>query len=236
MAKIYGLFGAMTGKLSDTVMAVRGGEQIVRKYQPVVANPKTTAQVEARAKLKMLSQMSAVFAPIIAMPKNGNVSARNIFTKENYPLVGFEDDTATIDLVSVKITRGVVALPDLAAATEVGGVRFSLSEYATGSVDRVVYAVFTKQADGTLRLYNSTVISTPGEDGRFAYSMQVGTGRTYVTYAYGVRDNTAAARAIFGNLEVPQAEDIAKLVTSRQLTEADVTLTESKAIQFAHTA
>lgn len=227
MAKIYGLQGVMTGKLANTVMAVRNGEQIARKYQPVVFNPSTEAQVAARAKLKLMSQLSAVMAPVIAIPRRGPVSSRNIFTKINYAAATYENSEADIELSAVKLTDSVVSLPALLVDATGANVVVKLAA-ASPSLSRVIYVIFVKQSDNTLRLLNSSVNSDPGAANDFPTEFSSTTGQKYVIYAYGVRDNTAAARAKFGDLTVPTAESVAKIITTRQLTEADITLTETR--------
>lgn len=232
MAKIYGLFGAMTGKLADSVMAVRNGEQIVRKYQPVVSNPSTPAQVASRARLKLMSQLSAVMAPVIAIPRQGSVSSRNMFVKTNYGSSTYADNTADIELTSVKLTKSVVSLAGLTASRTTGN-KVSVSVLGGAQLSRAVIVAFAKLPDGSLSLAETKVLSVPTEGG--AFEGEVSIYRTYegVVYAYGVRDNTDAARAKFGNLQALTAETVAKLVVSRVLTEADITLTETKAEAIA---
>lgn len=225
MAKIYGLFGSMTGKLADTVMSVRNGEQIARKYQPVVFNPSTPAQVATRAKLKLMSQMSAVMAPVIAIRRQGSVSSRNLFTKVNFGLATFSSDTASVPLTSIQLTKSAVSLPDLTATRETNDVVVELSSSA--NYDRVVYVFFAKQSDNTLRYITSNVVSREGTESKFSTSETI-SGKPVVVYAYGVRDNTEAARVTFGNLQVISAETIAKVIASRVLLESDVTLTQTK--------
>lgn len=227
MAKIYGLFGAMTGKVADAVMVVRNGEQIVRKYQPVVSNPSTVAQVEARAKLKMLSQLSAVMAPVIAIRKQGAVSSRNLFTKVNYPAASFSGDTAEIELSAVKITKSVVSLPEISVTVSDATINAQLLT-GVASISRVVYCCFRKAADNTLRFEDSKVISEAGDQAKFPASFTLSRNSDYVIYAYGVRDNNEAASVVFGDLEVVSAETIAKVITSRALSETDITVTETK--------
>lgn len=233
MAKIYGLFGSMTGKLADVVMAVRNGEQVARKYQPVVYNPSTPAQIATRAKLKALSQLSAVVAPVIAIPKRGNVSSRNLFTRKNYGSVSYSENTASVDLLSVQLTDSVVALPNIAATRTEAGISAYITALATiGTVDvnRVVYAAFLRQADNSLRFVGSAV----GSDRTSGFSAELPlVAGPVVVYAYGVRDNTEAARVTFGNLSVTDATTIATLIVNRTLTESDVTLTETRAIEVA---
>lgn len=227
MAKIYGLFGSMTGKLADTVMSVRNGEQIARKYQPVVFNPSTPAQVAVRAKLKLLSQMSAVMAPVIAIRREGPVSSRNLFTKKNYPTTSYSEDAASINLEAVQLTNSIVGLGEFTAVRGEGSaVAATVND---SSVDRVVIVSFVKQPDNTLRLYDNQVLTT-SVDGTFTTSLGLARSREFVVYAYGVRDNTDAARATFGSMQAITAEAVAKLITSRALLETDVTVTETKAV------
>lgn len=230
MAKIYGLFGSMQGKVADVVMAVRNGEQIVRKYQPVVSNPSTPAQVESRAKLKLLSQLSAVMAPVIAIPRQGAVSARNFFVKLNYGATSYSSDTATVNLTQVKITKSVVGLPVL-NVTRVEGGTLSLALYPSPQqvFDRVVYAIFHRTDTNDLVYDGSRTVDTPGESNTYPASFALSSSaNTQVVFAYGVRDNTEAARAKFAEMNVPTAEMIANLLVTRSLTEADVTLTETQ--------
>lgn len=231
MAKIFGLQGAMTGKLANTIMAVRNGEQIARKYQPVVYNPSTAGQVAQRAKLKLLSQLSAVMAPIIAIPRQGSVSSRNLFTKVNFPATTFSSDTANVTLTSIALTRSVVSLPELQASRADGTLTVSLLSSFGVDVSRIVYAMFIKQSDGTLRFAGSKVISEPGTSNNYAAEFQIGATSNVVVYAYGVRDNTEAARVTFGDVQALTAETVAKLITNRTLLESDVTLTETKAVE-----
>lgn len=233
MTKIYGLFGSMTGKLADTVMSVRNGEQIARKYQPVVYNPRTPGQIAARAKLKALSQLSTVVASVIAIPKRGSVSSRNLFTKKNYGITTFSSNTASIDLLSVQLTDSVVALPNIIGVrneNNISAYLFNVGTIGTLDVSRVVYAAFAKQADDTLRFVGSTVGTDPATG--FLGELPLVAGPVII-YAYGVRDNTEAARVTFGNLEVPSAANVATLIVSRTLTESDVTLTETRAYELA---
>lgn len=231
MSKIYGLFGAMSGKLADVVMSVRNGQQIVRKYQPIVSNPKSIAQTEQRAKFKLMSQIATVFAPVIAMPRMAMQSSRNIFVKENIGNATVTDGEANIPLVDIKLTKSVVSLPDIVASNTAGSVSVALDVAATG-LSRVVYVFMKKTADNELRYESSLVVSTPGVDAKYAGSITLGTAQ-FVVYAYGVRDNTENARVIFGNLETPTAETVAKLVASRRLLESDITVTETRAALVA---
>lgn len=230
MAKIYGLFGSMTGKLADTVMSVRNGEQIARKYQPVVFNPSTPAQIEVRAKLKLLSQLSAVMAPVIAFRKQGAVSSRNMFTKNNYRALTYTGSEADVTLTDIKLTAGVVSLPRLELTRESSSLTMALDTASPLGLSRVCYAVFRKQIDGTLRLLAAPVVQAASDNLTFSTDVNLeGSSAEVVVYAYGVRDNTEAARVVFGNLTAPLTQTVAKLIVTSSLTESDVTLTETVA-------
>jgi hypothetical protein len=231
MAKIYGLFGSMTGKLADVVMSVRNGEQLARKYQPVVFNPSTSAQVAQRAKLKLLSQLSAVLAPAIAIRRQGPVSARNLFTKKNFGLTSYASDTAQITLAAVQLTDSVVGLSSLGVTRAAGSITASLN-YAEPELDRMVYVVLVKEDGDKLRYLSSTVVSKE-ESSSFVADINVSDSYNVVLYGYGVRLNTETAKAVFSNLTAPTAETVAKLIVSRTLTESDVTLTETRGAEVA---
>lgn len=226
----------MTGKLADTVMSVRNGEQIARKYQPVVYNPSTPAQVAQRAKLKLLSQLSAVMAPVIAIRRKGNVSARNLFTKVNFGATSFEDNQATITLTEVSLTDGILGMRNLSVIRAGFSAKLSIAAGADPKLSRVVYVAFRKQSDGTLRMLDSVAATEPGET--FTYEAEIGIeseSATIVVYAYGIRDNNENARVSFSNLQALTAETVAKIITQRTLTESDITLTETVAVESAPT-
>lgn len=227
MAKIYGLFGSMTGKLADVVMSVRNGEQIARKYQPVVFNPSTPAQIATRAKLKLASQLSAVMSPYIAIRSQGPVSSRNLFVKENYRLLSYSENTASVQLEDLQLTKSVVSLPAISATNAGGDFSVQLATAAT-ELSRVVYVAFVRTDDDKLRYNGSVAVTNPGTGGRFAGTLSALQDADSIVYAYGMRDNTEAARMAFGNMKVPTSVETATLIVTRNLTETDVTLTETR--------
>lgn len=230
MAKIYGLFGSMTGKLADTVMAVRNGEQLARKYQPVVFNPSTSAQVAQRAKLKLMSQLSATLAPVIAFRKKGSVSSRNFFTASNIKRATFATDKASMTLYDIDLTGGNVFLPLLAPGGSAGApLTVSLTSAAAG-LSRVMYVLC--QIDGDeLRLLEYSFEETAGAGNTFAHTFTTNAvaGTQYVMLAYGVRDNNENARARFEDMKVSSGTGYPAFVeVLRSLTEGDITLTETR--------
>ena len=235
MAKIYGLFGSMKGKVADVVMAVRNGEQIVRKYQPIVSNPKSAAQVATRAKLKLLSQLSANYAPIIAIKRQGSVSARNLFTKRNFEFAGYADNQADITLADVQLTNSAVALAGFSVDRSGANMSLELSEDMGNSLDRVVYVVVRKSGNQELVIANSKVVEFAEGAGTFPTTMPKVTGEI-VVMAYGIRLNNAAARIAFSNLTAPTAQEVARILVTMTNAETALTLTETRGLQMAAAA
>lgn len=236
MAKIFGLNGVLTGRQGNNVFAVRGGEQVLRKYQPVVFNPNTEAQVAVRARLKLMSQLSAVMASAIAIPRLGPQSSRNRFTSLNFPATSFVGGEATVTLTDIRLTTGAIGLQGLAASrSNAGGIEAHIGGISSAQpfadYDRVDYFAFLKQADGTLRL--GQVASSSTLEGGFPVTMAMGNSSEVVVYAYGIRFNTEAARVAYGDVTVTSADVMARLIANRRLLESDVSTTETRAVTVA---
>lgn len=223
----------MKGKVADVVMAVRNGEQIVRKYQPIVSNPNSAAQVANRAKMKLMSQLSAVMAPVIAIPRMGTKSSRNLFVKTNYKSVTYTTDTASIPLADVQLTSSVVALPAVFATRGADSINANLGTIDV-DVNRVVYAMFAKY-DNELRYVGSAVANEAGTVAApWAVTLPL-VSDDVVVYAYGIRDNNENAKVVFGNLETPDAQTVANLIVTRTLLESDITVTRTRGTELAAT-
>lgn len=230
MAKFYGNI-VKTGRLGGSVFAIRNGVTIERQYQPKVNNPKSGAQIESRAKLKLLAQISEVVSPIIAIPSEGLASSRNLFVKRNYNMVGYENSEATIMLEKLQLTNSVIALPNV-VATASGGAGGTISVNIGGNVSNevttMIYAYLLRNSDGLLRLRSTIKVSTPGTSGTFQGSIDAGASADGgVVLAYGIKTLTETARVKFGDLTVDTPEQIAKLLATRVLTEKDVSVTET---------
>ena len=227
MAKLRSIDGKMSGKLGGRVYAVRNGEQLIRERPISIFNPNTIGQVNARARLKMLSQLSAVLGGVIPLPRIGSVSSRNRFVKINYPNSTAVNGAASITLNELKLTASVVGLPAVTAVTAGGNTTVSLQGAASPDVDRVVYVFLQVGDDNEVRLRTSMVVERTSENDNFLASPAVG-GSGIVVLAYGVIDRTENARVVYGDVEALTAEFIATLVANRTLTESDVTLTETR--------
>lgn len=230
--KLSGIAGTGSGKLGSQVYASVAGEQVVRNYQPKVSNPSTTKQVNQRARMKLMSQLAAAMAAVIAIPRQGMKSSRNLFTKKNIALSQAAGGQAFAFLEGFQLTTGSTALPRVEITREDAGddttkLIVNLRDNATAVADRVIYNVFARSEEGELMLIHSTVCETPGEDGDFAVEFDDYESDLYV-YAYGMKDTSARAKATYGNYTVESGEDIAKLVMNRTISTSDYNFTETQ--------
>lgn len=233
MAKLYGLSGKATGKKGDTVFAVRNGEQIIRQYNPIVSNPKTVAQTDNRAKLKLLSQLAAVVSPVIAISRRGAVSPRNRFTSVNYPSVSAAQGVADIKLENLQITDSHVGMADFHVAREAGHpLAVALDSNAAASFSRVVYVLVEVNEKKEIRVADSQVVSVAGSAGTFPTTL-TDNGNDCVILAYGMSDVNGRAKAVLGNIEGDGANMVAQLVANRTVSMSDTTLTETLGLALA---
>lgn len=121
MAKYYNN-KIKTGRVAGSVFAVRNGEVIERAYNPIVANPRTDAQLIQRAKMNLAGQISKLvgFEILISMGmpykgKNRTMFVRNIVNKAESSMVG-KDAVAKIAPEKIIFSHGNVT-PVATAAT-----------------------------------------------------------------------------------------------------------------------
>ena len=218
------------GKIENIVVSQMGGVTIARAYQPNVSNPKTDKQVDQRARLKLASQIAAAMSPVIAIPKNGLVSARNGFIKKNMDLITALEGTAQMQIAKIRLTNGSVPLPSLKAEfSENGYFTFGLTSDPGDSISRMVYALFKKNTQGQLEFFKSYVTENPtnqkdwlmGEDGLQG---------EIVVYGYGIKDLSSAATTKFANYNIASGADIAKLVSTRTMSASDYQFTKTNGI------
>lgn len=240
MAKQTSLFGKISGKLGAVVFSTSGGETISREYNPNVSNPSTQAQVDQRARMKLMSQLSAALSPVLAMTKDGLVSKRNKFTKLNFPASYALNGIAQITYENVQITEGNTSLPALYAEGSVEGksmtILVAISENPSATINRIVYCLFKKSNEGKLEYLTSQINSTrnsPGVTLPFVSRFENLPVAEYVIFAYGMSDTSERATASYGNLNVVTASDLARLVATRAISFSDYQFTQTRSITIA---
>lgn len=245
MGKVTSLYGKTTGKIGSIVFATSGGETIAREYNPHVANPSTMPQVNQRARMKLMSQLSAALSPVIAMSKDGLVSRRNKFVKVNFDNTYASQGVAQISYENVQLTEGSVGLPQVVLIADPEFDNRAIAFLATApsaNISRVVYCLFLKTQENKLQLVESKIVSDrqpyAPEETYYPVEFQniptTGTGdnkvlaNEYVIYAYGMSDTSERATARYGNLNVQSASDIATLVANRTISFEDYQFTQTR--------
>ena len=225
--KLNGLLGTGSGKLGTSVFTTVKGVQIVRQHQPTVTNPSTNLQVAQRSRFKLVSQLAASMADVIAIPRIGLTSSRNLFIKKNMPAVIGDAEGAKVSYEKLQLTNGTATLPAIVATRSSGNLTLKLASNASGIVNRVIYCIFTKDSLGQLMLNNSAIVSVAGEDGSFKMQITDIAGDLAI-YAYGMKDTSASASATFGNYKVTNASDVATLVSNRSISSKDFIFTKTR--------
>lgn len=234
MAKQTSLFGKISGKLGAVVFSTSGGETISREYNPNVANPSTDAQVNQRARMKLMSQLSASLTPSIAMTKDGLISKRNKFVKKNFENSYALNGTAQVSYENLQLTEGNLGLPQIGAYAEASAsgrlVAVAFQEEPSSNVSRVVYNIFSKSQEGKLSFIRSLIVSTRDQSaiGYFQGNFTNVPDGDIVIYAYGMIDTSERATANYGNLNVVDGSDIAKLVATRAISYTDYQFTQTR--------
>lgn len=240
MAKQTSLFGKISGKLGAVVFSTSGGETISREYNPNVANPSTQAQVNQRARMKLMSQLSAALAPVLAMTKNGLVSKRNKFVKENFSASYVLNGEAQITYENVQITEGNTALPALIGGGQIENNKITVAsgfqQEPSVSITRVVYCLFRKTNEGKLEYVASMIqpVRVPlAGSAFFLVHFEDLPIAEYVVFAYGMSDTSERATAQYGNMNVVTASDLAKLVATRAISYSDYQFTQTRSVTIA---
>lgn len=242
MAKQTSLFGKISGKLGAVVFSTSGGETISREYNPHVANPNTDAQINQRARMKLMSQLSACLAPVIAMQKDGLVSVRNKFVKRNFESCYSVNGQAQISYENVQLTQGNAGLPviyyELGDGSAQTALYVAFTEAPNVQISRVVWCLFKKTDEGKLSFVESKIATertASGQDGYFSANFESviteegpKLAADYVIYAYGMIDSSERATAQYGNLNVNTATDIADLITNRRISYMDYQFTQTR--------
>ena len=238
MGKVTSLYGKTTGKIGSIVFSTSGGKTIAREYNPNVSNPSTEAQVNQRARMKMMSQISSALAPVIVMPKDGLVSSRNQFVKKNFNWSMAAGGTAQVSYENLQITNSNRGLPGLTLKTDAAAPAIGLLSKPSTDIKSIVYALFGKNTEGGLDFLGSYIVSAelnPKGYGNLYYELYMGENsgvsgmddsfytdvwkqfNEILVYAYGISDDKESARAKYGNVNFESGVDVAKLVGTRTI-------------------
>lgn len=228
--KLNGIFGTGSGKTGNAVFATSAGKQIVRTYQPKVANPNTEAQVAQRAKFKLISQLAAALAPVIMIPKKGLTSARNRFVQINLPFAGYQNGMANVAVTAIQLTDSVKPLGELSVTLndETHTLNVEFINNLVGVADKVKYVVCRATKDDRLQIVSSKTIDidtndNPNGEASFTEMNEA----EYVVFAYGLIAKIGGSNAGYNNYTYAAGDANAELDTavSESLRNYDVTHT-----------
>lgn len=237
--------------MGSAVFRQRFGETVVSQYQPKVSNPNTTAQSDNRAAFKLISQLGAAFADVIAIPRNGAQSPRNIFSKVNYPLVTKTtvngEDVASIDMSAIQLTNSSRPLNTSLLANVNQGrdtVQIDINEKLTviageSTINQIVFVAVsgfgtlgTTKRPPRVRGTATEPITSNGQLEN-AVNITLGTAleedEALYVYAYGITYAEGGSSETYDNLTT--ANDVALLVSSRSSALEDLILTETIAVK-----
>ena len=209
MAKVPSPFltGA-TGKFAGAAFQQSPGNGTILREVVKPTNPSTEAQVEQRAKFKLMSQVATAFKSVIAMKREGNITPRNMFVKINSPLLTFDaaQSRAEIELTKLQLTKSAQAVRVLTsfnpetskAAADVG----TDMEILYGGVFVVVGQLDGKPYIKAIARETETdpvnVISHSFDD----LALSAGD----VILAYGITQDTTGLSVKYGNIEAGQSD------------------------------
>lgn len=228
--KLNAILGKGTGKLGGMVLSVNSGEQIVREYNPNVSNPQTKAQVEQRAKFKLLSQLAAALATSIAFRKMKMQSPRNRFVSANLKNASYESNEATVALDSLDLTGGSLSIPQVVVTRGTGtSVTIALSEPANADISRVVYFIYKVNTNNKLDFLKEELVSTAGANRTFEVQTSASED-DIVVFAYGIKDLSSKATTKFHDYSISSPDSWAALSVLNSLSTVDYALTKTSGV------
>ena len=139
--------GKFSGKLGAAVFVIRNGKQIVREYNPRPSNPKSTLQLQQRAKGNLAGRISS-FVPKAAISGLGvnNIRRRSRFNQlilkaASVSLIG-DDYRAKVAWENVLFSEGTVISPFIleGMTAKVNSMDITLRGLSTLSLTQEEYA------------------------------------------------------------------------------------------------
>lgn len=234
------------GKVGGLITYKVGDNVYFRALQAHVHNPRTEKQTAHRAKIKLLSQLGAVFRPIIAIFPTSGKSSRAIFARLNYPNITVRSTTAEIDYTSIALSDSNRPITQVAkdVAFLPSGVRklIGLPDEPTQDIKRVFYYLFSKTDNGKLVFvdyYLSEIRWSSRNPLYFCWANvdfnideQGKATRDYVVYAIGMGDNSQQATDYWENLDVPNLELLGQIIAEGLITDNDYYFTETTSFSW----
>lgn len=243
MAKIQGLVGGLSGKMGNAVFRQRKGETIVAQYQPVVSNPNTDAQQNARAAFKLITQLAAIMAPaygtlgVITRPARQGRNPRNAFVAKNYGLIEVDPspeaaERVTIPMEELQLTESFRPAPNLSNESISGALHvnaFNLPRDAASV--RFVVVEYVKVKDGTQAAIRS-IHDIPVNREQALLEVTASSGEKLTVLAYALSPSAETREKVdFENIHTPDDDDfISAVELAKMVSEGDMTVTMTSGV------
>lgn len=240
MAKIQGLVGGLSGKMGNAVFRQRYGETVVSQYQPVVSNPNTPAQQNARAAFKLITQLSAIMAPaygtlgVVTRPARQGRNPRTGFVAKNYNLIVVDPspeaaERVTIPMEKLQLTDSFRPLPTMTDNSEAGAASVIISNLSADIASvRFVVIEYVEMGEGSQAAIRE-IKDVPVSSGEVEFNASATDGEKLTILAYGLIPSAATlAKVDFDNIHTPVDDDFISAVELDKMVrdgEMNVTMT-----------
>ena len=233
MATAGSLLQGMQGKLGTMVLRNKVGGGTVAANLPRKTNSNTEAQQKVRSSFKLISQLASQIADIIAIPRDGAKSSRNLFSQINSQLVYANNIGAFIDLEEVQLTKSNNQFVNLSIGREAGEFSVYSLENTKQICDKIVILILKANDSGSLSLLNSEIIDSGVEIERNYNNADGKYDGNIVVYAYGIKFETEAARVKYANMNISTADEVAQVVVNRSFSTSEASVTKTSGAEIA---
>lgn len=231
-----------TGKKAGVVTYKVGDTYLVREYNPSPANPRTEKQVQQRAKIKLLSQIAALFRFIIAIFPTSGKSARSLFLTLNWQNIYFSSGQAQISLENIDITGTDTPITELSyrlrSVWDLPKAFVYFPDEPPDNIQRVFYYLFRLLDNNKLILQDYICTENRGTSPqRQFYAWQCDaieldeqghTTANYYVYAFGMIDKSVEATEKWDDNTYEPQEHIAPQIKLGLITPDLYEFTETK--------
>lgn len=190
------------GKAGGLITYKVGDNVYFRALQAHVNNPRTEAQTEQRAKIKLCSQLSAIFRHFIAIFPSSGKSSRAIFQRVLFQNIDFNEGQAEKYIRNIDLTHTITPLPSInfehADYRGENVIKLFLISEPRQEVNRVFYFLYKVLDNDSLMFVNAYCTETRSHsqvEGYFYWfctdirlTDEEVTDATYYVYAYGMCD------------------------------------------------
>ena len=230
----YGTHGGLTTyKVGNTIIS--------RAYNPHPKNPKTKLQVIQRSKIKFVAQLCAILRYFLAIYTDYEHGVRAYFQKYLFSLIIDEEEDFYTRLRYIQLTNSF----DVLGGMERGSIYmfgkkytyFAIISNPTEDISRVLYFLFKRTDLGGISFVNYHNADERGPIENYYYYRWItedvqntfngGADTDYYCYAFGMKDLSARATAIWNNLTKEQQMNISELIKKKTVNQSRYNFTRT---------